>query len=229
MQLTNTPTAKKILIWAFIVAQSILFVLSHLKLPFTTYVQYASIVLCFVFCARFAKNSVLNLIGCLALFFTVCADYVLAFLPSQKVLGMVFFCIVQICYFLYLFNQQTKKQQQTNLWVRIALVALCELVLWLVFKNIFNLLAALVIFYFSNLIFNTIFAFANFNKNTLLAIGFVLFILCDIFVGFGQMSLFFDVSQSAFFNFVYSIPFNIAWTFYIPSQVLIALGIATKK
>lgn len=226
MDITQQKKSESLLIWIFVFVQSILFVLSHLRFEITTYLQFSSIVLSFVFCAFFANKSTLYLVGCFALFFTVCADFVLAFLPKQKELGMVFFCIVQTLYFIYILGQINGKQKHICIWARGAVVLVCEIVLLVIFKDIFNILAALVIFYFINLLFNTIFAFGNFANNKTLAIGFLLFVLCDIFVGFGQMSLFFDVSQSAFFDFVNSIPFNIAWTFYIPSQVLLSLAIS---
>ena len=214
---------EKILLWVFVVIEIVLFTVSQFKLSITTYIQYSSILLCFVVSLCFAKKNSLNLIISMALFFTICADFILAFTPEHKLLGMLFFCIVQIIYCIYIAKQINEKQQKINLWARIFTIFICEVVLWIIFKDIFNLLSMFVIFYFVNLLFNTTFALVNFKNNPLFAIGLVFFVLCDIFVGFGKMSLFFDVSTNAFFNFVYLIPFNVAWTFYIPSQVLIAV------
>lgn len=215
---------EKNLTLTFILVEMALFIFSHFKLSLTTHIQYASIVLCFVFSLFFAKKSNLNMFISIAFFFTICADFILAFAPEYKILGMLFFCLVQIVYFVYILKQQNIKQKRINLLTRILAITVCEIILWIVFKDIFNVLAELVIFYFVNLLCNTIFALVNFKKNPLFSIGLILFVLCDIFVGFGEMSLFFDVSSNSFFNFIYAIPFNIAWTFYIPSQVLIALG-----
>lgn len=217
-------TNERTLLLIFVLVQTFIFVISYFKLPVTTYLQYSSIFLCFVFSLFFARKGILNLLVSIALFFTACADFILAFFPDYKILGLSFFCLVQIIYFIFILKQTTGIQKHINLWARIIIIALCELILWIIFKDIFNVLAGLVIFYFLNLLFNTIFSLINFKTNQFFAIGLILFVLCDIFVGFGEMSLFFDVSSSAFFNFIYSIPFNIAWTFYIPSQVLISVG-----
>lgn len=219
---------EKILFLAFVVSEIVLFAVSYFKLSLTTYINYASIFLCFVFSLFFAKKNIPNLLISIALFFTICGDFILAFTPEYKIVAMIFFCLVQTIYFLYVYKQTSTNQQKINLWLRIIIIFICEIVLFAIFKNIFNVLAMLVIFYFVNLLFNTVFSFVNFKKNPLFAIGLVLFVLCDIFVGFGEISLYFDVASNTFFNFIYSIPFNIAWTFYIPSQVLIAISTQLK-
>lgn len=225
----NLKKYEKILVSSFVFVEMFLYIISYVKNIQVTYFQYASILLCFIFSLFFLKKDNACSIISLALFFTICADFVLLFFAQQKVLGLLFFCFVQIVYFFYISMYEGKKGQKINLWARLFAIVLVELVIFFIFKNIFNFLAFLAIFYFVNLLFNLVFAFVNVNKNAFFAVGLLLFVFCDIFVGLMQMDMFFDVSSSAFFNFIYSIPFNIAWTFYIPSQVFIALGNVINK
>ena len=222
----NLKQHEKTILILFVVLQIAIYITSHVSSFAATYIQYSSILLSLLFCLIFANKGIFPLLGAIALFFTACADFFLSFIPNQKVLAMVFFCFVQLVYFIYLSKQFNASQKKMNLWVRVVLVIVSEVTLWLFFQNLFNLLAALVIFYFINLVCNMIFALIHYKENPFFASGLVFFFLCDIFVGLNEMSLFFDVSSSAFFEFIFAIPFNIAWTFYIPSQALLAIATA---
>ncbi|MDI9509299.1 MAG: hypothetical protein GX319_09335 [Clostridiales bacterium] len=58
-------------------------------------------------------------------------------------------------------------------------------------------------------------------------IGMVLFLLCDINVGLFNLSDF--ITPSPAYNIIYSISSILMWTFYAPSQVLIALSVENEK
>jgi hypothetical protein len=55
----------------------------------------------------------------------------------------------------------------------------------------------------------------------------VLFLLCDINVGLFNLSDF--ITPSPAYNIIYSISSILMWTFYAPSQVLIALSVENEK
>lgn len=57
------------------------------------------------------------------------------------------------------------------------------------------------------------------------AVGFLLFLLCDINVGLFNLSGFLSVGPV--YDIIYGISSILMWTFYAPSQVLIALSVDT--
>jgi hypothetical protein len=76
--------------------------------------------------------------------------------------------------------------------------------------------------YYGNLILNLLFAFLN--KDRILGLAFVLFLLCDTVIGLqvaagGYLPI---AEGSALYSLLFS-GFNLAWFFYLPSQVLLAL------
>ena len=90
--------------------------------------------------------------------------------------------------------------------------------------------AILSVLYYANILLNMVMAFIKFKKFPMLAIGFLLFILCDTVIGLqvasgGYLPI---KPGSALYQFLW-MPINLAWLFYLPSQVLIALSSATQK
>lgn len=93
----------------------------------------------------------------------------------------------------------------------------------------FNGLLAVSIFYFISILSNTVrslkISLKSGNRKNIkyLAAGFVLFLLCDINVGLFNISDF--ISLGKYYNIIYSASSILMWTFYAPSQVLLALSI----
>jgi hypothetical protein len=88
--------------------------------------------------------------------------------------------------------------------------------------------------YFTCIVTNTVTAMKSAihspeNKgNRLFAIGMGLFLLCDINVGLYNLSGF--ISLPANINeFLYTMSSILMWTFYAPSQVIIALSVGSKQ
>ena len=187
--------------------------------------SYASIVLCFLFALQGIRRNPLVVAGLVC---TVGADFCLVVCdPIQRLWGMVFFLGAQTLYAIHLH----RKQKNTVLLViRIGLTAIAALVAVLVLQENVDALAVISVCYYANLIMNMVVAFAQWRNCKLLAIAFVLFILCDTIIGLqvaagGYLPI---AEGSVLHNLIFS-GFNTAWLFYLPSQVLIALGALKNK
>lgn len=180
--------------------------------------EYISILLCFLF-ALVCFNKPL-LIGGLAL--TVCADFCLVICePIQQLWGMVFFLGAQCLYAVLLHRQ---KLPRGLLMARIGLSVAAEVVSLVVLGENTDALALISVLYYANLIMNMVCAFVRFRDNRLLAIGFVLFILCDTVIGL-QVAAggYLPIPEGSFVHNLIFSGFHLSWFFYLPSQVLIAL------
>lgn len=165
-----------------------------------------------------------NLIN-LALMFTVIADgfLVLATNPIQAP-GTSFFACAAITYFVYLFMKEPRKIRNIHLLIRVLLVIVVLVIAAIVLKEKTDYLSMISMFYFTNLVLNIVFSFATFRTNKLLSIGLVLFALCDIVVGLSAgANVYIPVKEGGIIQAIINAPINLAWLFYLPSQVLISL------
>ena len=71
---------------------------------------------------------------------------------------------------------------------------------------------------------NVIFAYVK-ETPKLFAIGLTLFILCDTIIGLENLESYISLSSDSLIYKMINVGFNLAWVFYLPSQVLIALTI----
>lgn len=186
--------------------------------------SYASIVLCFLFALLGWQN--FWIIGGLAC--TVGADFFLVVCdPIQQFWGMVFFLGAQSLYAAMLHRSRPGK---TLLFLRLGLIAAAEAVTVAILKDATDPLAVISICYYVNLIFNIVMAFLQFKQYTLLAIGLVFFLLCDTVIGLQVMSgSYLPIPAGSLLDKILSVPFNLAWLFYLPSQVLISLSSHKKQ
>ena len=143
---------------------------------------------------------------------------------------MIFFSVTQICYFLRLYFEDTDgKRKKWHLVCRIFLsLAAITLTLAVLGKNS-DAVAVVSMFYYANLILNTVFAFIGFKKNPLFAIGLLLFILCDTVVGLSMIDGYLPVSQDSLIYKMTHPGFNLAWVFYVPSQTLLSISLLPKR
>lgn len=185
--------------------------------------SYASIILCFAFSLAGWQN--FWIIGGLAC--TVGADFFLVVCdPIQQFWGMVFFLGAQSLYAAMLHRSRPGK---TLLFIRLGLIAAAEAVTVLILKDATDPLAVISICYYVNLIFNIILAFLQFKQYRLFAIGLVFFLLCDTVIGLQVMSGgYLPIPEGSLLDQILSVPFNLAWLFYLPSQVLISLSSRKK-
>ncbi len=212
---------------AFILAQLVLYILiltlegKALRLS-----EFGSIALCLLF-TLIVKGKTKYLLP-LAMAFTLSADFCLVICsPVRRLEGMLFFLCVQAVYAFILHGQIKKK---ALIWCRgcisVLAVAICLFVLG---KNT-DALAMVSLCYYANLLFNLGMAFASFKKNALFAIGLLLFLLCDTVIGLQVASGgYLDIARGTLIYGIINAPVNLAWTFYLPSQVLLALSDKGKR
>ncbi len=188
--------------------------------------SYIAIACCFLFALLCgAKNDPLIVAG---LACTVGADFFLVVCsPRQQLWGMVFFLGAQI---LYAVKLHLAQKNRTLLLIRIALIAVIEIVAVFILQTKLDALAVISVCYYANLFMNIVAAFSQWQKNKLLPIGLVAFILCDTVIGLqvaadGYLSI---AEGSALHDFLF-MDFNLSWFFYLPSQVMIALSSLRKE
>ena len=185
--------------------------------------EFISIILCFLF-ALLNFQDPLVILG---LSMTVCADFCLVVCdPIQQLWGMVFFLTAQSFYAVKLHRQGPHKG---FLWARLGLSVAAVAVSLLVLGEKADALALVSMCYYVNLIMNMVCAFVRFPHNRWMAIGFVLFILCDTVIGL-QVAAggYLPIPEGSFVHNLIFSGFHLSWFFYLPSQVLIALSSRRK-
>ena len=178
--------------------------------------SYASIVLCGLYGLLLGqkKNRFLRL----GLLLTVGADFCLVVCdPIRQLWGMVFFLGAQVMYALQLGGRPWRW------WLRCAVSLGAPAVTALVLGENTDALAMVSVCYYGNLILNLLFAFLD--KDHMLGIAFVLFLLCDTVIGLQVASSgYLPIGEGSLLHQLLFSGFNLAWLFYLPSQVLLALG-----
>lgn len=181
---------------------------------------FAAIVLCFLHCLLYSKGNSL-MVGALAC--TVAADYFLVLsTPIRQLWGMVFFLIAQSLYAVKLHSANKKKG---FLLARLLLIVVAESVTVIVLREKTDALALVSLCYYANLLMNIVLAFTLFKTNKLLAIGFLLFALCDTVIGLQVASGgYLPIAEDSLLHKILFSSFNLAWFFYLPSQVCLSLS-----
>lgn len=190
----------------FILVESLIyitFIIFDIKNIDSTLIKYLGIVCCLIY-ALINKNRY----SITAMVFTTIADFFLLVINKYYEVGVFVFIFAQIAYLYYLGNFNNKGNK-AFFALRCLFIGLA--IIYLFLNNLNQLLNVLTTIYFTNLIFN--FIQSLYNKQYLLALGFILFICCDICVGLNNI-------------LPYNKLINIGmWIFYLPSQVLINLSI----
>jgi hypothetical protein len=158
---------------------------------------------------------------------TILADLFLVVIdPMIQLPAMIFFSGTQICYFLRLyFETDSKKEKRLHLIFRVGLSLVVMLITVVVLQEKTDALSLVSMFNYTNLILNVVFAFVHFNKSKALAIGLLLFLLCDTVIGLDIMAKSYITGQvvEAINSFLSKM--NWAWLFYVPSQALLAISL----
>ncbi len=200
-------------------------------------IKYLIIILCFCY-VLLKKGACKSIVFCLlraGLFFTLISDLFILIL-DYYFYGVLAFILVQQLYSLRLIILRYKlidKSDRSILYgkrvvTQVGIAALVCLGLWLTGITLEGLLVASV-FYFISILFNTIGAIRLAHSNRkdrgilLYAVGMVLFLLCDINVGLFNLTGFITMPEEIYLV-IYSFSSILMWTFYAPSQVLIALS-----
>ena len=169
-----------------------------IETPILNILSYLVIVFAFIF-SLFTLFKNYNYLITIGLFFTLLADLFLVVLGNEdlRAYGMFFFVFTQLSYGIYLI---------------------------FVLKEKADPLSIFSIIYFANLISNIVVCFLNIKKLYFFLIALLLFLLCDLFVGFTTANgIYFTYEDGTFLYYLVNANFNFAWLFYIPSQTLIAI------
>ena len=223
-------TSRKAAAWLitlFLVIEAVLCILVQRTTGTTlVVVSYMAVVLAFVFSLIQLRRDYNYILTTAGLLMTICADLFLVVLnPQIPVLAMGFFSITQICYFIRIYrNQESIRARRIHLITRVGLVVLAMAATVLVLGEKTDALSLISLFYYGNLLINTVFAFTN-KRIRILAIGLLLFTLCDLFIGLNILcSSYIPLQEGTFLYFLANPGVNMAWIFYVPSQTLIAVS-----
>lgn len=214
-----TQKQRRLLIGAFIFIETILYLL--IMVYNNKWYMFISIALCLLYSLLLRNTG--DRFTTAALSLTLAADFFLVLCPEQyRVWGMVFFLGAQT---LYATGLQVKQYRLSLLLIRIALAAVALLITVLVLKDKTDALALISLCYYANLLMNITEGFIQFRINKVYPIGMLLFALCDTVIGLQVMaSAYIPLSDT---NLLYQILYsglNLAWFFYLPSQVLLAIS-----
>lgn len=225
---------KSIPLILFILIHSILYLFIYAFKIITgkteTIADYIVVISCFLFSLVYfiIKRNSNTLIFVIAFLFTILADTNLLILDDNYELGILAFIIVQFAYFWYILKNMYTKDNYGYL-IAIRLITIVIGVIASLIVQIDKLLVCLVIIYISNLVINLIISIIPRKRNLLFSLGLFLFLLCDICVGCYNIGDIIDISNTSLFYKIANLPFNIAWLFYHPSQVLLAISNYIKE
>lgn len=185
------------------------------------WIMFTSIVLCFLFSIMHIRTG--DPYIPVALGFTVAADFFLVLCGSDwRVWGMAFFLCVQSVYAIRL---QRRKPSRPFLFIRIILSILSIILCITILGKSTDVLAIISIGYYANLLISIIEGYAQFRNNRWFPIGMTLFLLCDTVIGLQALfSGYLTVSLSPVLASILYPNFNLAWLFYLPSQVILSLS-----
>lgn len=226
----NIDKIEFISIYIYLVLQFILYILLHTTNIFNYDIGCYSVIICGVLISWIlavkSKNKIFYLIV-IAQCFTLVSDTCLVLLEDYYNLAMVSFCFTQISYYIYILlsNSGYYKQHKFLFYLRLSSVSLCLFfyLVNLIFQWGFDFLPFISLFYFSLLVLNIFDSIFTFKKNPFLTIGLVLFMLCDICVGFYNLVDMFNISKDSLIYIISHSKVDWVWIFYHPSQVILSL------
>ena len=189
--------------------------------------DYSLILACTIFTLFYVTNSKNSNLVSISFLFTVIADLILVFYIEYRLIGLIAFIFVQIAHGLRYTLAFKKIPLKLDLLIRG--IAICAVeITYLIIAKSFDITLFLTFFYFTLLVINFVYSIIFFEKKNplwiTLVVGFLFFILCDIFVGVGCASEFFDIKELFIYKLYDSVPFGLDWFFYIPAKTLLALS-----
>ena len=217
---------------AFVIAETVFgYIIHTCRGELVNPVSFASIALACLFCTAFAESSKDYLLTQLALVCTMCADFFLLVTPTmQQLPAMLFFSVTQLSYFLRIYlNDENKTRRAWHISVRALASVGAITVTALVLGSSADAVSLISLFYYANLIVNIIFAFAEFKKHPLLAIGLLLFALCDVIIGFYFIDDYLPIAADSIIYKILGSGINLAWIFYLPAQTLLSISLLPKR
>ena len=193
--------------------------------------RYATVVLACLFCILFAEKTWDYLTIQLALVATACADFFLV-LPSSpnQLPGMLCFSVAQLSYAACLaYSESRPYYLRIQLWSRGILSAAALAATLVVLGKGADAVALVSMFYYVNLFLNLVFAWTQLPRRTLMAVGLTLFLLCDTVIGLAFLDGYLPVDKTSLIYRIIHPGFDLAWAFYLPSQMLLAINLLPKR
>lgn len=192
--------------------------------------SYLSVVLACLFCVTFANRTASYFFTQAALLCTVGADYFLVLIEERQQLpAMIFFLFAQTFYFLRLyFEDNDKVRRIVHFAVRGGSALAVLLLTTVVLGEKADAVALVSMVYYVFLILNTVFSFLQNGARSLFSWGLVLFVLCDTVVGLSCIGPYLTIPADSVIHVLLNPGFNLAWVFYLPSQVCLALSLIAK-
>lgn len=221
-------TTHRFALYSYLIIELILGILIHTASPAYIY-SYVSIVVAALFCLTLYQPTPDWTLTQIAFLFTLGADFFLVLLGRHQTVAMCLFSVTQLAYAARLTLAENKKTRRIQLITRAFTALLAVTITAAVLGKNTDALAVISLFYFANLLINAIFATAEYKRYPLFATGLWLFVLCDIFVGFGMLGSYLPLGNGLFIRFLTAPPINMAWVFYLPSQVLLSLSVLSHK
>ena len=193
--------------------------------------RFVTVILACLFCILLAEKSLEYLLTQVALLLTVCADWFLVLPPSPNQLpGMLFFSAVQLVYGARLYlTAPSPSQRRVQIILRVSLSALAMTATVLVLGQNTDAVALISLFYYANLILNIAFAWTQASTQLIIAVGLTLFLLCDTLVGFAFLDGYLTVKEGSLIDLINHPGFDLAWAFYLPSQMLLAVSLLPRR
>ena len=212
---------------AFVLIESVLYPIiqtvdnRHFGIP-----TYLSVILAFLFsfvCYLTDRARCSALVN-IALAFTLSADFCLVVLsPADELLGVSIFIGAQLAYFVYiLLREENRTLRLVHIAVRTLLTLAAPVIVYTLLDGSPDALSVVSVVYYTELVLNLVFSLFD-KKLRLFSVGLFLFALCDLSIGLGNLSDYFRVT-GGLIGFVENTELNLAWIFYLPSQVLISLS-----
>ncbi len=191
--------------------------------------EYAGILMCLGFSFIIYDNFIDTWTVRIALCFTAIADSFLLLMVGHELIGVVVFSIVQLIYGIRLILMDNRKLNiNESINLRVFIIIVFQFINLIILKN-YDILTLITFFYLANLVTNILIAFFHFHTNGVFAIGLLLFLCCDIFVGLNNSQGYLDISSDSIIDKLLNLPIDLMWFFYFPSQVLITLSILANK
>ncbi len=191
---------------------------------------YMSIILAAAFNFLSVRNTPRFWFTVSALGLTLVADYFLVVMGSMYTVAMAFFSMAQLSYAARVHTECGARLGIWHIFTRAILSMAAIVIPFLVLGEGVDALAVISVFYFANLLLNLVFSIINIRKfGGILPLGFFLFLLCDIFVGFGNLSGYLPIVEGTLAYWIAYPPINMAWVFYLPSQTLLGMSLAFDK
>lgn len=223
-------TPKNVIFATFVVVQTVIYivynVLSATKPEDPIEIKYAGILICLAVSAAmiFFNRDVDSIIATAAMVFTAISDLFILVLDDHFKIGLATFIVAHSLYLYRLYHGRVKK-----IWITLAVRAVVAAVLIGVVCGVFgaDLLIIEAGIYIVLLVGNCVESLIMCNrglKNILFAIGLLLFLGCDICVGFKHGSMVGVNLTPKIYDFVVFM----IWVFYLPSQVLITCALLKK-